>query len=108
MPDRLLVACVLWSRGIKAEYCFQDLWRKRRREGGMVELSVEEATTVCLTIGIPYLVMIKAHVLREKQAVKLRAVREGGYPIGLYLCRSWRGGCWRGCRVWEEGGKERG
>lgn len=45
-----------------------------------MELSVEEATKVCLGMGIPFLVMVKAHVLREKQAVKLRAVREGGVP----------------------------
>lgn len=77
MADRLLVACVLWNRGVKAEYFPQDLWRKGR-EGGRVEMSVEDATRVCLAMGIPFLVMVKAHVLRDKRAVKLRAVREAG------------------------------
>ncbi len=101
MTDRLLVACALWTRGVKADYLAQDLWASATGSGGggggggrggthrggaggggvgVVELSVEEATRICLALGVPFLVMVKAHVLREKQAVKLRAVRDVNVP----------------------------
>jgi hypothetical protein len=93
MADRLLVASYLWSRGLKADYLAHDLWaglgahHHHHHHGGggpggggggvaHVELSVEEATRVCQALGVPFLVVVKAHVLREKQAVKLRAVRD--------------------------------
>ena len=47
---------------------------------GHVEISIEEATRICLLLGIPFLIMIKAHTLREKQSVKLRSVRDIGVP----------------------------
>jgi len=70
--DRLLVASHLWGRGIKADYLLQDVWGQKVAAG--VDLSVEQMTIICLSLSIPYLVIVKAHTLKEKQSVKVRSV----------------------------------
>lgn len=74
LVDRLLVAFHLWSRGIRAEYLRQDMWGTK---GATHDAhSIEEASLVCVGMGIPFLVIVKAHTLKEKQSVKVRSIFE--------------------------------
>lgn len=78
--DRLLVASHMWGKGISAEYLPQDVWGHR---AAGVELSVEQMTVICLSLNIPYLVIVKAHTLKEKQSVKVRSVLDPSEPDQL-------------------------
>lgn len=97
MTDRLLVASCLWAKGIRADYLPQDLWappatstasaasssrgaRSRlvdpwsHHRSVMVDMSLEQLTRVCASLSVPFLVIIKAHTLRDQQSVKVRSV----------------------------------
>ena len=79
--DRLLVASHMWGKGIRADYLPQDVWGHKATPG--VDLSVEQMTMICLSLSIPYLVIVKAHTLKEKQSVKVRSVLDPGEPDQL-------------------------
>jgi histidyl-tRNA synthetase len=80
IADRLLVASTLWGCGIRADYLAQDLWG---RHGGGADLSVEDLTLLCLSLGVPFLILVKAHTLRDQQMVKVRSVFEASVPDQL-------------------------
>lgn len=78
--ERFMVASRLWQEGISAEYLPQSgvmlsvLKRLRddSSEGGASDWSLTELVGVCALLNIPFLVIVQPHLLRDKNAVRLR------------------------------------
>ncbi|CAM9232741.1 unnamed protein product, partial [Scytosiphon promiscuus] len=75
LQERILVAARLWAGGIRAEYLATDaLVRAGARKGG----GLEGAAEACLSLGIPFVVVVRPHTLVAKKAVKVISVLEKG------------------------------
>ncbi|CAM9886395.1 unnamed protein product [Ectocarpus sp. 4 AP-2014] len=73
--ERVLVAARLWAGGIRAEYLATDaLVRAGAGKGG----GLEGAAEACLSLGIPFVVVVRPHTLAAKKAVKVMSVMEKG------------------------------
>lgn len=86
VSDRLMVASILWSEGISAEYLphsgiMLSLLKRTRDEDegqGASDWSLVELMGVCAILNIPYAVIVQPHVLREKRTVRLRRIVSEG------------------------------
>eukprot|EP00752_Nemacystus_decipiens_P009926 g8853.t3 len=75
LQERVLVAARLWAGGIRAEYLATDaLVRAGAGKGG----GLEGAAEACLSLGIPFVVVVRPHTLLAKKAVKVMSVMEKG------------------------------
>eukprot|EP00903_Cladosiphon_okamuranus_P014260 g13246.t1 len=75
LQERVLVAARLWAGGIRAEYLATDaLVRAGAGKGG----GLEGAAEACLSLGIPFVVVVRPHTLVAKKAVKVMSVMEKG------------------------------
>jgi hypothetical protein len=82
-PERFIVASRLWAEGVSAEYLTHSgvmlsLCKRLRREpgdgSGASDWSLVELFGVCALLKIPFVVLVQAHLLKEKNSVRLRRI----------------------------------
>ena len=80
LEERFLVATILWSEGVAAEYLAHSgvmlSLLKRIREDiqqptTTSDWSLQELYGVCALLKIPYVVIVQKHLLKEKNSVRL-------------------------------------
>lgn len=73
--QRMKIAQMLWNEGIAADFFHSD---------GM---PLEDLESYCDSCGMQWMVILKRHLLREKESVKVRAVRQPSIPDEIISMR---------------------
>lgn len=85
--QRAEICALLWSSGISAEYLTQSgvmlsILRHFSSTVNEWSSSVDRICGVCAILGIPFVVIVQAHLLKTKSVVKLRRMASGPVYTG--------------------------